>query len=135
MEYLAIGVEFVNIYRFDAGTARSIDQFNSHDVGITPILRMKEKGDFLHIGCIHLQPDSVLGFHPAGCPQLFLVVSGSGWVRNDISGKVPVFKGQAVYWEEGEGHESGSETGMIAIVIEAPEMHPEQWMVPIEKKR
>ncbi|WP_245752285.1 cupin domain-containing protein [Planifilum fulgidum] len=56
--------------------------------------------------------------------QLFLVVSGSGRVRGEASDRVPIRAGEAVFWEAGEGHESGTETGMTAIVIEGSVLNP-----------
>jgi quercetin dioxygenase-like cupin family protein len=66
--------------------------------------------------------------HPATMPQLFLVIEGAGWVRVEGDEKVSVSKGTAVFWEAGEQHESGTETGMVAIVIESPTLNPEQYL-------
>jgi len=61
--------------------------------------------------------------------QLFLVVEGEGWVRGkDDSKPVPISAGQAAFWEAGEGHESGSEEGMVAMVIEGEKLNPESYM-------
>jgi quercetin dioxygenase-like cupin family protein len=56
--------------------------------------------------------------HPAPSAQLFYVISGEGWVRT--AGETqPVRAGQAIRWEAGTNHESGSDTGLKALVIEA----------------
>jgi hypothetical protein len=52
-------------------------------------------------------------------PQLFLVVQGEGWVRGQAPERTRIQAGQGAYWEEGEGDEAGTETGMTAIIIEA----------------
>ena len=68
---------------------------------------------------IHIAPGGVVARHPAVVPQLYVVVSGSGWVSGAEGERQPIEAGEAVLWEQGEEHESGSETGMKALVIEA----------------
>jgi hypothetical protein len=71
----------------------------------------------------------IVGFHPAATPQLFLVVSGYGWVRSEEStGRMPISAGQAAYWEKDEWHESGTDAGMTAIVIESETLEPAEFM-------
>ncbi len=72
-----------------------------------------------HAVVIEIEPGGVVGRHPAVVPQLFVVVSGSGWVSGSDGEREPVEAGGAVLWEQGEEHESGSEEGMTALVIEA----------------
>ena len=67
---------------------------------------------------IEIEPGGVVGRHPAGVAQLFVVVEGSGWVSGG-GGREPIAAGEAVLWDEGEEHESGSEDGMTALVLEA----------------
>ena len=57
--------------------------------------------------------------HPAAVAQLFVVVSGSGWVSGADGEREAIVAGQAVLWEPGEEHESGSDEGMTALVVEA----------------
>ena len=52
------------------------------------------------------------------------MVEGEGWVRGPDGERVPVTAGKAVYWEAGEEHESGSDSGMTAIVVEAERLIP-----------
>lgn len=58
-------------------------------------------------------------------PQL---VQGEGWVRGKDQPRIPVHAGQNVYWEHGEWHETGSESGMTAIVVEGSAVEPERFM-------
>ena len=65
-------------------------------------------------------PGGVLPGHEAGCRQLFAVVRGRGWVRGGEDGeRVRLDAGQAVVFEAGEWHESGSPEWMTAIVLES----------------
>lgn len=120
----------MEFYRFDAEVRREIQQFGSKNVGITPIQRMEGP---LSIGCMHFSSDSVLGIHPATCPQLFLVVDGEGWVRVANEEKIAVQKGVAVYWTPGEEHESGSKTGMVAMIVEGDHLDPAKYLKELER--
>jgi quercetin dioxygenase-like cupin family protein len=115
----------MKLFRFDAAVGRTIEQFNSVNVTFTRVLRNTEGAS---IGCIHLGAGGVVGYHPAVVPQLFLVVQGEGWVRGEETDRIRVEAGQAVFWEAGEGHESGTESGMVAMVIEAERLDPAAYM-------
>ena len=68
---------------------------------------------------IEIAPGGVVGRHPAVVAQLFVVVRGSGWVSGGDGEREPIMVGEAVLWEQGEEHESGSDSGMTAFVVEA----------------
>lgn len=59
---------------------------------------------------------------------MLLIVNGEGWVRGEKSGIVKVRTGDAVYWKKGEGHETTTDTGLAAIVIESEELIPSLFM-------
>ncbi len=46
------------------------------------------------------------------------MVSGDGWVSGAEGERESIVAGQAVLWEPGEEHESGSYAGMTALVVE-----------------
>lgn len=56
--------------------------------------------------------------HLAATPQLLAVVEGEGWIRGEEGPKIPISAGGAVFWSEGEMHETGTDTGLVAIVVE-----------------
>jgi quercetin dioxygenase-like cupin family protein len=72
-----------------------------------------------HVVVIELAPGGVVGRHPAAATQLFAVVAGTGWVSGSDGERVPIRVGEAVAWEPGEEHESGSDEGMTVLVVEA----------------
>ncbi len=119
----------MTLFRFDADAAHhAVTAFGSRNVAISGILREPE---IAQIGCLHLGPDSLVGLHPAGMPQLLLVVQGAGEVRGDGPDFVPITAGQAAFWELGEAHETRSERGMTALVIEGTMLNPSAVMVPL----
>jgi quercetin dioxygenase-like cupin family protein len=72
-----------------------------------------------HVVVIEVGPGGVVARHPAVVAQLFVVVHGSGWVSGADGEREAIAAGKAVLWEQGEEHESGSDDGMTALVIEA----------------
>jgi quercetin dioxygenase-like cupin family protein len=72
-----------------------------------------------HVVVIEVEPGGVVARHPAGGFQLFAVMSGSGWVSGGDGGREPIASGEAVVWDPGEEHGSGSDEGMTVLVVEA----------------
>jgi len=96
---------------------RQVMEFESVDVfvrGITPAG---------HVVVIEIGAGGCLGPHPGAVAQLFLIVSGSGWVSGRDGKRVSIGAGEAAIWEPGEEHESGSEEGMTALVVEADRLN------------
>ncbi|MCI0712161.1 MAG: cupin [Chloroflexi bacterium] len=73
----------------------------------------------LHVVVIRLEAGGVLGYHQAATNQLFVVIEGQGWVcgenRDD---RQPIRHGQAAFWAGGEWHETITEHGLTALVLE-----------------
>jgi len=105
----------MRLYRFDTGVGESIDLFGSSGFVISKIVRLLEGAV---VNCAHLAPQGVIGFHQTTTDQLFLVVQGEGWVRGAEPARTAIAAGQAAYWIKDEWHESGTGTGMTAILIE-----------------
>ncbi|WP_270180931.1 cupin domain-containing protein [Alkalihalobacillus sp. CinArs1] len=109
-------------YRF--GRGKEITKFDSKHVVISPITRMiEEEVDVIQIACMHLGRDGLLGGHEAVVPQMFLVLEGEGIVKGgDQTARIQ--KGELAMWERGEWHETSTEDGMTAIVIECDKLKP-----------
>ncbi|UCG23228.1 MAG: cupin [Chloroflexota bacterium] len=105
----------MRIFCFDDGFGGMIDDYGSKNVVFSRIARLS--GD-AYVSSMHVGPNGVIGYHQAMMPQLFLVVQGDGWVRGRTAERTRIRAGQAAFWETGEWHESGTETDMLAIVIE-----------------
>jgi quercetin dioxygenase-like cupin family protein len=75
-----------------------------------------------HAVVIEIAPGGVVGRHPTASAQLFVVVRGSGWVSGADGLRIQISAGEAVLWEPGEEHESGSDEGMTALVVEAEQI-------------
>lgn len=117
----------MKIYRFDADVGQSIVNFGSKFI-LSKVVRFNAEAK---VSCFYLSPSGLVGYHRAIMPQLFLVVGGSGWVRDETSGKIPISVGRAAFWDKDEWHEAGSNTGLLAIVIECELPDPAEFM-PVE---
>jgi quercetin dioxygenase-like cupin family protein len=111
----------MQLFRFDKELGKDIQNYNSEFAIYSRIIKTS---DSAQIGCIYIEPNGVVGYHEAPVPQLFLIVQGQGWVTSENREKVFVTQGECVFWEKGEGHESSSDIGMTAIVIESPTLDP-----------
>jgi mannose-6-phosphate isomerase-like protein (cupin superfamily) len=105
----------------DNAESREITQHGSEHASVTPLT--VPAGD-AHVVRIRLEPGGVLGRHAGRVDQLFVVVEGEGRAAGPDGESVPVAAGAAVYWAAGEEHETRSDTGLTAIVVEAPGIVP-----------
>ena len=118
----------MQVFRFDAAAGRALEVFGSQALVMSRIGRVDGE---VEIGCMHIGAGGIVGYHQAAVRQLFLVVAGTGWVRGADTTRHPIAAGEAAYWEAGEWHESGSQDGMTAIVIEAATLDPGRYMPAI----
>ncbi len=118
----------MRIFRFDASAGHRISQFGSVHLVMSPIQRGEGRFQF---GCMHIGAGGLVGRHQTIGPQLFLVVSGEGWVSGEGVERRPVCTGQAAFWDDGEWHEAGSDTGVLALVLEADALDPAQFMAEV----
>jgi len=110
----------MKILSFGEEAGRQIDHYGSRNLLFSRIAHLTGP---THVSCMILGENWLVGYHQATMPQLFLVVSGRGWVRGEPTDRHPIHPGQAAYWEKGELHEAGTDTGLTAIVIEIEAQH------------
>ena len=118
----------MKIFRFDTETGENTDRYGSSGLIVSRVAQLFEEA---FVNCAYLSPGGIIGHHQAAAPQLFLVVQGDGWVRAETSDPISIKVGQAAYWESGEWHESGTEFGMTAIIIEGTNFDPAKLMPPV----
>jgi quercetin dioxygenase-like cupin family protein len=64
-------------------------------------------------------PNGRIARHPATFPQILAVLEGAGRVRGADGEFQPITAGEAVFWSAGEEHETRTEEGLTALVLEA----------------
>ncbi|GEL76243.1 cupin domain-containing protein [Tenuibacillus multivorans] len=108
----------MDIYKFDRGI--NITRFNSNFT----MSRIVESDNLVRINYMTLDKNGVIGYHQAVTSQILLVLNGNGYVRNEKSDLIKIQAGQAVFWEKGEWHETKTDHGLTAMVIEGKELTP-----------
>jgi len=114
----------LKIYSFKKDEGKHVTHFDSNFI----MARIAATDDGVHIGCMYLDPDGVIGYHKAVVPQLLLIIDGSGRARGSKGNYVEVGKGDAIFWEKCEYHEVVSSYGLTAIVMESENLQPNAFM-------
>lgn len=104
--------------RFGPERAHLINAHGSEGVTLAPLTEPIARDAAVQAACFRLEPGGRIGRHPASVPQLLAVVSGSGWASGADGVLQALGPGDAVFWEAGEDHETGTEEGLTAIVLE-----------------
>ncbi|MDG5473487.1 cupin domain-containing protein [Jeotgalibacillus sp. ET6] len=110
----------MEIFTFKKENGKRIEAFDSNFV----MSRITKTSSHSMIGCMYLEENGVIGYHQAVTPQMLLIVKGEGEVRSNNGKYFPVKTGDAVFWGKDEWHETRSEEGLMAIVIESEELTP-----------
>ena len=101
--------------------SRAITEHDSSGATIAGVVHASGE---VRVALLRLDPGGVLGLHPAVGPQLFLVVAGEGRVRGAEEELLPIAAGTAALWEDGEPHETTTNTGLTAVIVEAETIKP-----------
>lgn len=103
----------VRVFDFGAAQGRHVTR---HASDFTMSRLAHTRG--VHVGCMRLGPGGVVGYHQAASHQILAVVEGAGWTRGEGPERTPIAAGEAVYWQPGEWHETGTEDRLVALVVE-----------------
>lgn len=114
----------MTIYHFGKETGKSITAFNSEFI----LSRIVHSESQAHIGCAYLGQQGIIGYHQAASSQLLLILNGEGYVCGEEKEFTAVSAGQAVFWEQGEWHETRTDSGLTAIIIEGDTLNPAAYM-------
>ena len=120
----------MKLYSFDPKANQENDQFGSVKAMIAKAVALEPEAT---VNVAYIRPAERIGYYEEVAPQLFLLVEGAGWIRDVFDEIFPIEEGQAVFWEQNEWHESGSETGMTAVIIEGVSFDPAELMPLLQK--
>src|SRR5262249_16239140 len=76
----------LEVFRFDRGE-KVISMYDSNRLRAT---RIAAGNGPVHMTCLAVEPGGMIGAHPATAVQLFLVISGEGWVAGPDGDHVPI---------------------------------------------
>lgn len=106
--------------RFDAESAFTPRDERLEGVTVAPLT----PPDAVRAAVFRLAPGGRIARHPATVPQMLLVLEGQGHVSGGDGAFVPIAAGEAVFWSAGEEHETLTDSGLTALVLEAEGLSP-----------
>ncbi len=99
----------------DFATGFALDDERLERVTIAPLTAPGR----MQAAVFRLEPGGRIARHPAELPQVLAVLEGSARVNGE-----PLRAGQAVFWARGEEHETTTEGGATAVIIEGEGLEP-----------
>lgn len=93
-------------------------------VTVAPLTAPPEHGCPVKAAIFRVAPGGGLGRHPATYAQILAVLEGSGHVSGADGKFHAISAGEAVFWPEGEEHETQSDAGLTALILEGEELRP-----------
>jgi quercetin dioxygenase-like cupin family protein len=94
------------------------------DVTVAPLTSSLSRGAPFQAAIFRVAPGGRILRHPAAVPQVLAVLEGSGEVSGPDGVAQPIGAGEAVFWAEGEEHETTSATGLTALIVEGAGLEP-----------
>jgi quercetin dioxygenase-like cupin family protein len=88
-------------------------------VTVAPLTTPLAAGTPVQAAIFRLAPSGRIARHPATVPQILAVLEGAGRVSGADGQFQPIAAGEAVFWPAGEEHETETEDGLTALVLEA----------------
>ncbi|QUG87082.1 cupin [Bacillus nitratireducens] len=113
----------MRIFRFDKEIGKPVKGFGNENYILSRIL-VDESTETLNLVCAHFDSGDSTEYQQVMVNQLFLVVQGEGWVSKDNVERIRISVGQAPFWITGEWHQVGTDTGMVAIILESSALNP-----------
>jgi quercetin dioxygenase-like cupin family protein len=111
----------VRIVRPDVGSARPIG-LRPYEVNLVSSVEVAGGEGEAHAYVLHFEPGGSIGSHEAGFGQLFLALSGDGWVASVDGVRQPLDQGEAAFIARGEIHSKGSDTGLTALMLQVRDL-------------
>jgi quercetin dioxygenase-like cupin family protein len=91
-------------------------------VTVAPLTPSFFEGSRVQAAIFRVEPGGRLLRHPATFAQILAVLEGSGEVSGADGVDEAIEEGEAVFWHEGEEHETKSAVGMTALIIEGRDL-------------
>jgi quercetin dioxygenase-like cupin family protein len=113
----------MQILRFNASLAERIGP-RPYEVKCASSIDLAAGEGEAHAYAVYFEPGGEIGPHEAGFGQLFVALSGNGWVAGADGERVSLAEGQAAFIRRGEIHSKGSETGLTALMVQVRDLTP-----------
>ena len=122
----------MKIYRFDPEVGKEDEPFGSVKAIIARVLQLDNRAE---VNAVYIHPGENVRVQQVMTQQMFLFVDGEGWVKHEAGERKSVKQGQAVFWGESELPESGTETGMTAVIIGNIDIDPVKLMPLLQEDK
>lgn len=111
-------------FGFSEASAFSPSDKLLESVSIVPLSAPMTSGANFQAAIFRLGVNGRIHRHPASVPQILAVLEGRGEVCGHEGIFEPVMMGDAVFFDEGEEHETRTSGGLVALVLEGPGLTP-----------
>jgi quercetin dioxygenase-like cupin family protein len=93
-------------------------------VTVAPLTAPLAAGAPVQAAIFRLAPKGRIIRHPATVPQILAVLEGAGSVSGADGEFEPIAAGEAVFWAAGEQHETRTDEGLTALILEGDGVRP-----------
>jgi quercetin dioxygenase-like cupin family protein len=114
----------VERFSFSADVAFAPRQELLQRVTVAPLSRSLSQGAPFQAAVFRIAAGGSIARHPATVPQILAVLEGSGMVSGTDGISERIAAGEAVYWASGEEHETCTDTGLAALILEGEGLVP-----------
>jgi quercetin dioxygenase-like cupin family protein len=94
------------------------------NVTVAPLTAPIAGGTPVQAAVFRIAPNGRIVRHPATVPQILAVLEGAGYVSGGDGQFEPISTGEAVFWSAGEEHETTTQTGLTALILEGEGLRP-----------
>jgi quercetin dioxygenase-like cupin family protein len=109
---------------FAPAAARRLGEELLQGVTVAPLTEPIARGAPFQAAVFRIEGGGRIARHPASVPQILAVLEGSGWVSGGDGAEERIEAGEAVFWTAGEEHETRTERGLTALIIEGEGLRP-----------
>jgi quercetin dioxygenase-like cupin family protein len=109
---------------FDADVAFSPRDERLEGVTVAPLTGSIFRGAPFQAAVFRLEAGGRIARHPADVPQILAVLEGEAQVSGADGAVESLGPGEAVYWAQGEAHETASVSGATALILEGNGLEP-----------
>ena len=102
--------------------ASDLESVSTHEARGTFAARLTHGNGEAHAYLLNFEADRAIGQHEAGFGQLFIVLSGRGWVSGGDGVRAEIGAGDVVLFDRGEYHAKGSNRGMTAVMVQVRDL-------------
>jgi quercetin dioxygenase-like cupin family protein len=99
-----------------------LENVTTYETHGTSAVRLAHGHGEAHAYLLQFEAGGAIGRHESGYGQLFIVLTGRGWVAGHDGLRAEIGTGDVVLFERGEHHAKGSDTGMTAMMVQVRDL-------------